>query len=263
MRRILAELLQKSGFEIPIRNLYYRLFGRWLRRTLSLGGLTARFLTPTAASADELLAFGGERDFLAGFLERLPSGVAVWDVGSNIGLWTLFSSAKVGEHGRVIAFEPNPDAARALQENARLNSAGNILLIPHALGSETRSASFFLGTRDSQTSGLLPQTGMYPTSETGVDVQMMRGEDVLQRGMAPPPFAAKIDVEGSELSVLRGFGDRAWAALHLLAIEIHPPLLDRQEGTVGDVEALLREKGFETVFSGRRRTELHWLCWKP
>jgi len=225
--------------------------------------LTARFRTPTADNADELAAFGGEREFLECFLRRLPEDVVVWDVGSNVGLWTLFSRAKIGEHGRVVAFEPDAAAARILHENTRLNRRNNILAVPCALGSETRRVSLFLGTRDSQTSGFLPREGEYPTSKTGVEVQMIRGEDVVAQGMAPPPFAAKIDVEGAELAVLRGFGDKVWASLHLLAIEIHPPLLASKEGTVEDVEALLRENGFETVFSGRRRTELHWLCWKP
>src|SRR5882672_5557832 len=47
---------------------------------------------------------------------RVKPGMTVIDVGANFGYYTLLLGDAVGEAGRVIAAEPNPDAASLLQE---------------------------------------------------------------------------------------------------------------------------------------------------
>lgn len=258
----LIHLLRRLGLENLLRDSYYRLLGPFLRKELTLNSLRIAFCVPTAEQADSFMTYGGERDVLEQFLERLPLDAIVWDIGANLGLWTLFCSVKTRNRGQVVAFEPDTAARRYLERNVRINHMDNVHIVPCALGSETGSVPFFVGTRDSQVSGLTPQKGNYPTAETAVTVQMMRGADVVAQNIARAPFAAKIDVEGAEMAVLQGFDDDVWAKLRLLFVEVHPELLARQSGSVEKIRFLLTARGFKVIFESARRTELHWLCWR-
>lgn len=260
LKETVTRTIKGTALEIAARQLYYRWFGKFVRKPLTLGPLKLSFRVPTAIEADELATFGGERDILERFVQELPPGSAVWDIGANIGMWALFCGAKLGDKGTVIAFEPDPRARAFLERNIRLNNSVNVRIVTCALGQESGRTNFFTGTRDSQVSGLTPKKGAHPTVETASSVQVMRADEVVSKGVAPAPYAAKIDVEGAELAVLRGFGKDAWAVLNLLAIEVHPALLARMGGSVDELESILREHGFKIVFSGARRTETHWLC---
>ncbi len=84
--------------------------------------------TPLLAFADDLgvtpmLLADGDYDrpftrFVASVLRR--GDVAV-DVGANIGVFTVPMALAVGETGRVIAYEPNPEVADLLGDNVYLN----------------------------------------------------------------------------------------------------------------------------------------------
>src|SRR5258707_8071492 len=56
--------------------------------------------------------------FLAG---QVKPGMTVVDVGANFGYYTVLFADAVGDAGRVIAVEPNPDAAALLRETVLLN----------------------------------------------------------------------------------------------------------------------------------------------
>lgn len=53
--------------------------------------------------------------------ENLRPDDTVWDVGANIGLYTILIGAAVGPAGTVIAFEPMPPCFERLKENIALN----------------------------------------------------------------------------------------------------------------------------------------------
>ena len=59
---------------------------------------------------------------LADFLRsRVRVGDEVWNVGANVGIWTLQMASWVGSTGTVVAFEPNPATVAVLRHNIRLN----------------------------------------------------------------------------------------------------------------------------------------------
>src|SRR6185436_15735531 len=60
----------------------------------------------------------GAARYLSG---RLRDGMEAWNVGANVGTYTLQLAHWVGEQGRVIAFEPNPEARAVLTHNLALN----------------------------------------------------------------------------------------------------------------------------------------------
>jgi FkbM family methyltransferase len=52
-------------------------------------------------------------------------GDCVLDIGANIGYWTTVLSSQVGNTGRVLAFEPNPNTFKILVKNIDLNLCCN------------------------------------------------------------------------------------------------------------------------------------------
>lgn len=66
---------------------------------------------------------------------NLPSGGTFWDVGANIGLFSLYASKLVGPSGRILAFEPAPEVLTLLRSNA----AGyrNVTVVPCGIGTLT------------------------------------------------------------------------------------------------------------------------------
>src|SRR5271169_2276295 len=75
-------------------------------------------------------------------LDRLLTpGVEFYDIGAWIGPTTLFASMK---GVRVVAFEPDPVARKALATNLALNpTAGSVSVRPYALAAARGKASLF------------------------------------------------------------------------------------------------------------------------
>ena len=69
-----------------------------------------------------------ERTETEWFLRSLRPGDVVVDVGANIGYYTLLAAQKVGESGKVFAFEPDPSNFSLLQDNVKLNGFSNVVL---------------------------------------------------------------------------------------------------------------------------------------
>lgn len=76
----------------------------------------------------------------------------VLDVGANVGLFSLYVKAKY-PHASIMAFEPMPDAYRALRANLEHHKADGVSAIEQALGAKwepevaSRSIATFRGTR--------------------------------------------------------------------------------------------------------------------
>src|SRR5277367_4156815 len=61
------------------------------------------------SALDRTLQSGGFEKSEVNFVQQyLRSGMTVLDIGAHHGLYTLLASLRVGERGRVIAFEPSP-----------------------------------------------------------------------------------------------------------------------------------------------------------
>lgn len=139
-------------------------------------------------------------DFLQRFLQP---GDVVLDIGANIGHMSIVAAAKVGAHGKVLAFEPAPAEFAELNLNIQLNSLTNIE--PHALAiaDAPGRVPFYLA---GEGLGLYNSTGK-PFRTSGmrqIEVEAVRLDDFLKENDVPAVTLVKMDVEGGELAVLRG-----------------------------------------------------------
>jgi FkbM family methyltransferase len=148
-----------------------------------------------------------EMDKCTRFAEAVPHGGVVFDLGANVGYYTLISALRAGPGGRVFAFEPLPRNLAFLKRHLALNRIENATVIEAAVADCGGTVRF---KQDSSTSkGRIGEGG-------SLEVQCLSLDDWVDRGLLPAPDLLKIDIEGAEFQALQG-------ARRLLAAS-HPPI---------------------------------------
>ena len=144
---------------------------------------------------------GGEAEVQAALQEHLRVGMIFYDVGSNIGFFSLLAARLVGEQGRVVAFEADPEVAGRLREHVARNQFSWIATEEKAVWSERKSV-FFERTDPAAS----PDRGLGHVVSSGVNdairVEAVSLDDYARTG--PAPDFVKCDVEGAEVVVFRG-----------------------------------------------------------
>jgi FkbM family methyltransferase len=129
----------------------------------------------------------------------LRPGMHMVDVGANVGLHALAAARIVGRTGRVTAIEPTPSVVECLRQTVQLNAVAAIVDIRAiAVGSERSTSRFFLHAVSGHNS--LYQHGNEQGEVIDVEVETL---DALLSSSERVDLV-KLDVEGAELSALRG-----------------------------------------------------------
>jgi FkbM family methyltransferase len=222
--------------------------------------------------------------------ERVRGGEVVFDVGANIGLFSLAAWKQSAGQARIFSFEPMPSTCAICQANAREfdSSRANWQTLRAGLGAREETAMFHHFTHLSVLSGRVrdrkrafeemdralsaPRLGapleifnLFPAWS-----RRLSGALVGQFLLRSRPVAAtvwtvssamrrlnvatldwlKIDVEGAELDVLRGVERADWPRIRRVLLEAENAEQERQ------ARALLESVGFEVetrdnpVFAG-------------
>jgi FkbM family methyltransferase len=151
-------------------------------------------------------------------------GAVVYDIGSHVGSLALGIARLVGEQGRVVAFDGDPDNVTTLRESSLRNHLEAHLAVVHAAvwSYTTRHGIPFRrgGTRRSQ--GGVEANGQCPVTGTGeiISVTAVTLDEFIANG-GPVPQLVKIDVEGGEYEVLRGGINLFTSQRPLIIAEVH------------------------------------------
>jgi FkbM family methyltransferase len=153
----------------------------------------------------------------------LEPGAVMWDVGANIGYFTIPVALTVGPSGRVVAFEPEAENARRLAENLALNNLRNVDVRQLAIGEEDGHATLFLADDSVFHTTAAPPDQLQISTMHGtgwrMGVLMSRLDTVWRLSGSTDVAFVKVDVEGTEMSVLRGAKDLLETCRPLLMIE--------------------------------------------
>lgn len=164
-----------------------------LRFTCRLGSSTGRILTMGTIEATE-------RAF---FRQELQPGQVFFDIGANLGLFTLTAAKRVGPSGRVFAFEPSAREARLLQHNIDQNGFKNVTIVRGALSDHEGEARFAVAT-DGGTNSLAKTTHPEQVIQNWETVPLTTLDAFVAKHAIERVHMMKIDVEGGECDVLRG-----------------------------------------------------------
>ena len=141
------------------------------------------------------------------------------DVGANVGYYTLLAAKLVGEEGRVIAFEPDPESFALLERNVRLNGFENVILEQKAVSNEPGTVRLYLAP-ENKGDHRIYETRRQPREF--VEVEAVTLDHYFSDDLERIDFV-KIDVQGADLAVLEGMTEIFDANQHLLlSVEFWP-----------------------------------------
>ena len=166
------------------------------------------------------------------------------DVGANHGWFSLLAAARLrGSGAAVYSFEPQKRLCDLIEASAEFNGFEHLTVVRAAVGEQRLKGN--LDRKSARHSGLV---SVAVDSAGAIDIVTL--DDYFTKKKAP--VAVKIDVEGSELRVLRGMKQLlSRPELRWLYLEVHPPLLAQIGDTYVDVLDMLRLSKFNVaVLSG-------------
>jgi FkbM family methyltransferase len=129
------------------------------------------------------------------FEREIQPQTVVYDIGANVGFYSLLAAHLTGPTGRVYAFEPLHRNVEFIRRHAALNRFETIEIFEAAVSDQAGDAFFDPGV--SIATGHLSDSGT-------VSVHQVRLDDMLAEGVIVPPQTMKVDVEGAEFAVFRG-----------------------------------------------------------
>ena len=215
----------------------------------------------------------------------IDDGDCIVDAGANIGLFTVFAS-RLARHLKIISLEPNPAAFACLKANAEAWGTG-VTCLPCGLSDEDKSAEMTLFEGFSLLSGFyadavterevvrtyaLNQEAEAPANELTADTisellddrfrtttqtaRLRTLSSVIAEERLEHIDLLKINVEKSELDVLRGLNPDDWPKIRQLVIEV-----DRREH-LDRITTLLEQHGYDVLVEQDpllRETELTYV----
>jgi FkbM family methyltransferase len=129
------------------------------------------------------------------FAELVKSGNVVYDLGANVGFYTLLGARLAGDAGMVYSFEPLPRNLEYLRKHVAINRLGNCRVIDGAVADF--DGEMTLESSEAPTTAHLSDGG-------DLSVRVVRVDSLVARGEIRAPDVMKIDIEGSEVKALTG-----------------------------------------------------------
>ncbi len=194
--------------------------------------------------------FGPSED--SGVLEVLASVArgagTILDVGANVGRFSWFFKRHTSSGTLIYAFEPNPNAMALLRRN--LHGAPNVQCLELALGD--RDGAAFMGVPTDAMGNSVTALGWVAATANGgagpaaIKIAVQTLDGMVREGVVRPvpPVLMKLDVEGSELGVLRGATGFLADYSPVIYFECQRSHLERMGGKPEEVWEALSSQGY-------------------
>lgn len=200
-------------------------------------------LLPNEGASRLTYYFGvSEPELFRVYNEFLKPGMTVVDAGANIGLHSLFFSKRVGEAGKIYAFEPSAKSFSRLMAHIRDNQLKNIEGFRLALGAKQGTAVVVDNEEDTSRTFLRSDlSDMGETSTVTVETLDLFAQFM---GLEKIDFL-KVDVEGFESEILAGALQLLTRhAIKVIQIELDERSLGRAGSEKSAVVSLLIKKNY-------------------
>jgi len=187
-------------------------------------------------------------------LSLLDRDEVFWDIGANIGYFSLIAATALGNSGQILAFEPGRPAYERLLDNISLNPFTNIKTFQLAVAATEGEAVLYLFADIADSSASLYHPGK---EQAGRQVCQTVSLDkfLVEQGLRPPDFL-KIDVEGAELAVLQGAQNLIATHTPLLLMEIEEKNLRAAGASKATIQELLWDYGYRAAHLRKGRWRL-------
>ncbi len=157
------------------------------------------------------------------WIDGFTPGSVFWDIGANVGVYSLYA----GKRGdvEVLAFEPSPNSYAALCANIAENRLDRVHAFCIALGERSGLGTLnmsrtYPGSVYNAFEQEVDMTGRALSIERKQGAVGISADDLIEFFGAAPPNHIKLDVDSTEVAILRGAARLLRSAsLHSLAVE--------------------------------------------
>lgn len=177
-------------------------------RQIEHGDVRLLLSAPNALNDFRVDTFATKEPETLTWIDGIPEGSVLWDIGANVGLYTCYAAAS--RRCRVFAFEPSVFNLELLARNVYLNSLSDLVTIVPLPLSDALAVSK-LNMTSTEWGGALstfresfgfdgrPMSSTFAFSTIGMSI-----EDARTLLGVPCPDYLKVDVDGIEHLILRG-----------------------------------------------------------
>lgn len=192
------------------------------------------------------------------FRKIIKPGNTFFDLGANIGYFSLLASKHVGEKGSVFSFEPEAKNFFYLKRNKEVNNYENMFPFQKAISNKNGTLSLFFCKYDSghhtinQYSGIDVYSHGRSTEKVSVEVETQTLDDFIREQKIEKVDVMKIDVEGSEALVVEGAKNTFSSNKDIkIIIEFFPILLEKMgSNPAALIDSLIKDFNFNVFVIG-------------
>ncbi len=183
-------------------------------------------------------------------------GDIFFDVGANIGVYTVLASKLVGGSGQVHSFEPLAEVNKLLRANVEKNDCNNVFVNLTAVGDKEGTTKIFVNEQNALSSLGDTRRGKFLKSQ---DVEIVTLDSYARSANVTKIDFLKIDVEGFEGHVLRGAENLLQRSSDVLILcELAKKNFEPLGFSVDETLSWMRSRGFEVwVLGGIQSLELY------
>lgn len=174
----------------------------------------------------------------------LQPGMTMLDVGANDGFFSVFAARKVGNEGRVYAFEPSGREFGRLKANLVLNQLTNVRPVQKAVADLSGKGVLRICEYGHEGQNTLGDF-VHQVKEAGTErVELCSLDDHFAAESLERLDFIKIDVEGAEYKVLAGARQILTRFKPIILLEALDPALGKQGSSTAEVTAFLKSLGY-------------------
>jgi len=179
----------------------------------------------------------------------LTSGDIYIDIGANYGYMSINADRLVGDNGLVIAVEPEPRALSLLKFNADLNKS-KLMIVQKAISDLPGKSSFNVATEiglsrlDNSKKNTFGMTLEKRVAVQKTTLDLLADELILEKDIK----LVKVDVEGHELSILKGASQVIAKHKTIFILEINHGALSQSDIGFKDILDFFNARSYEVFW---------------
>ncbi len=156
-----------------------------------------------AGLSNPYYAFGtNELPVQEALARHLQPGQVFYDIGANVGFFTVIGAKLVGPAGHIYAFEPVPENAQVVRNNVASNGFHHVTVFEQAVAQASGRGELFVSH---YAGGATLSADDVPADLKGsITVELVAIDELMRQQALLPPAVVKVDVEGAEMAVFRG-----------------------------------------------------------
>lgn len=189
-----------------------------------------------------------EPNEFAFFNTYLKPGMTFFDLGANMGLYTVLAAKRVGEKGLVVALEPSTREFARLSKNVELNKFKNVHLLNIAASNSMGTATLHISDENEpghNTLGVFIYPGVQEVKLENVRLDTI--DNIVRDLQIKHVDAIKMDIEGHEFFALQGMTATLKKHHPILLTEISVEALQKQGCTPQPIFSFMRELNYKAM----------------